>query len=329
MRPIHRHAYRTGFWLTVGATAVMVVLLPFGVASIWSNLRHPEDASSYRITAAVAPGETDVAILNVDAVGLSESTHKVTLQVSGSYQCRTACGASEKITFFSVRADPVGSVGLPPSATISLPANSGEVDDTVDLPIEGELTSYPFDHYTLVLGTTVDKVGHNGAVTTLSGPQARRHVVLTMDEDIPRTNMAPPQIVHPSSVGDYGYITSIVFSRPLYLQILTILMVALVGMAGAYAVLLRPFDQLIVNVGALVLGIWGVRSLLVGSYPPDSTAVDFVLSTIILLLLLAIGVRAGIFLHGKATAQDKAEEAEADRGAEAGVAAGAKTGGRP
>jgi hypothetical protein len=325
MRPVERHAYRAGFWLTIGATLVTVVLIPIGVVSIWSSLRLPVGDRSYRVTTAVKPGETDVAVLNVSAIGLNETLHQLTLQVSGSYECRAACGAAEKITFFSVRAEPVNSVGLPPSATVSMPANSGEVDATITLPVEGQLTAYPFDHYTLDLGTAVDKVGRDGTIHTLSGTAARRHVVLTIGEDIPRTTMSRPQIIHPSTVSDYGYVTSIVLSRPLYLEIITVLMVALVGMAGAYAVLLRPFDQLIINIGALVLGIWGVRSLLVGSYPPDSTAVDLALSTIILLLLLAIGVRAAVYLHRRATAQDDAGDDDA-KGDSAGAAAGAGAG---
>jgi hypothetical protein len=279
---------------------------------------------SYRITSSVAPGETDLAVLNVDATQLNESTHTITLQVSGSYQCARTCGRAEKITFFSVKANPSGSVGLPPSATVNLPTNSGEVDASIQLPVDGALTSYPFDHYTLVLGTSVDRVASNGATTTLSGPQARRHVVMTVSEEIPRTTMAVPQSLRPSGPTDYGYVTSIVLSRPLYLQLLTVLMVALVALAGAYAVLLRPFDQLIINVGALVLGIWGVRSLLVGSYPADSTAVDLALSTIILLLLLAIGVRGALYLWRKPSADARNEsetgteaESEAESEAEA------------
>jgi hypothetical protein len=45
-----------------------------------------------------------------------------------------------------------------------------------------------------------------------------------------------------------------------------------------------------------VLGVWGVRSLLVGDYPPDSTGVDLVLEAAILLLLLGVGVRAVIYM---------------------------------
>lgn len=43
--------------------------------------------------------------------------------------------------------------------------------------------------------------------------------------------------------------------------------------------------------GVVVLGVWGVRTLLVGSYPPDSTAVDLILIFLILMLLMILTVR--------------------------------------
>jgi hypothetical protein len=45
-------------------------------------------------------------------------------------------------------------------------------------------------------------------------------------------------------------------------------------------------------VGSLVLGVWGIRSILVPGGPPYVTAVDLALSLVILLLL------GGIILRG-------------------------------
>ncbi|HEY1761815.1 MAG TPA: hypothetical protein VGG17_04390 [Acidimicrobiales bacterium] len=66
--------------------------------------------------------------------------------------------------------------------------------------------------------------------------------------------------------------------------------------AASHGVFFRPFTQIIPRVGGLVLGVWGVRSLLVGSYPPGSTGVDLVLEAAILLRLLAVGVRAVLIM---------------------------------
>ena len=67
--------------------------------------------------------------------------------------------------------------------------------------------------------------------------------------------------------------------------------------AAAYAVLLRPFQDLVINAGALIIGIWGIRSVLTPANLTYVTAVDLSLSVVILFLLGAITVRAVIFLY--------------------------------
>jgi len=67
--------------------------------------------------------------------------------------------------------------------------------------------------------------------------------------------------------------------------------VLLVAAAAAYAVFLRPLDQLVINAGALILGVWGIRAVLLGTTLPGLTAVDLALWSVILFLLLAITVR--------------------------------------
>ena len=51
------------------------------------------------------------------------------------------------------------------------------------------------------------------------------------------------------------------FSRPPYLRFLAVLLVLLITAAAAYSVFLRPLHDLVVNAGALVLGV-GIRSIL-------------------------------------------------------------------
>ena len=89
----------------------------------------------------------------------------------------------------------------------------------------------------------------------------------------------------------YLFVDVVRFSRPLYLQVLTVCLVLLVTAAAAYAVFLRPLDQLIINAGALILGVWGIRAILLGTTVPGLTAVDLALWAVILFLLVTITVR--------------------------------------
>jgi hypothetical protein len=98
----------------------------------------------------------------------------------------------------------------------------------------------------------------------------------------------------PDGGGLYQYVVlkKLTFTRPLWLQILTVLLVLLITAAASYAVFIEPMSQLVVNAGALILGIWGIRTILVGQgTPPGATAVDLSLSIVILFLLIAIAVR--------------------------------------
>ena len=55
----------------------------------------------------------------------------------------------------------------------------------------------------------------------------------------------------------------------------------------------------VINSGALVLGVWGIRSILLGSNVPGLTSVDLALSVVILFLLAAITARALMYLQGR------------------------------
>ena len=75
----------------------------------------------------------------------------------------------------------------------------------------------------------------------------------------------------------YLFVDVVRFSRPLYLQVLTVCLVLL--------------DQLIINAGALILGVWGIRVILLGTSLIGLTAVDLALWSVILFLLVTITVR--------------------------------------
>lgn len=77
------------------------------------------------------------------------------------------------------------------------------------------------------------------------------------------------------------------------------LLVLLIAAAAAYSVFLRPLDELFVNAGALVLGVWGIRAILVPGSLAYVTAVDLALSMVIIFLLGALTIRALLFVHDR------------------------------
>lgn len=294
-----RHAYRAGLLVALATVIVTVILLPFALSSLFSALRHPVGARGFELTKRTTLHD-EWTRLNIATVSINEAAQLVTLRVTGFHNCTSACDEVERVQFYSVHADPSGALGAPPSAAVDFPANSGEIDQQITLPMTGDLIDYPFDHYRLLLGVTFSKVTRSGAVIPFDRAATHASLEYSIDNDIPRVSLAVPTVVSPTTYNTtgvtYDSVTSLNFYRPTYLQILTVLLTLLIVLAAAYGVLFRPFTQIIPTVGGLVLGVWGVRSLLVGSYPPDSTGVDLVLEAAIMLLLLAVVVRAVFFM---------------------------------
>jgi hypothetical protein len=142
-----------------------------------------------------------------------------------------------------------------------------------------------------LLGVAVADKAADGSTVPVGATAARRQLDMSIDEQLPRIDLAVPRDVteHYRFTGNQvALATTIDLSRPLYLQALTILIIVFIAIAGVYSVVTRAFKEVIGTVGVVVLGVWGVRTLLVGSYPPDSTAVDLVLIFLILVLLMIL-----------------------------------------
>ena len=175
------------------------------------------------------------------------------------------------------------------------------------MPARGHPTRYPFDTYQLWLGVVLQHVLPDGTVQTLTPDEARGHLFLSFQEQVPRQTMQPPQPVGtrdsvrpPSAPFGFLYVEILTLVRPLWLRVLAIMLVLLVAAAASYAVFMRPLHELVMNAGALVLGVWGIRQILTLASYPGLTAVDLSLSVVILFLLSAITVRALFFVYQRA-----------------------------
>ena len=80
---------------------------------------------------------------------------------------------------------------------------------------------------------------------------------------------------------------------------LAVLLVALIAGTAFYSVRTQPVRSLLLGVGSLVLGVWGIRGILVPGGPPYITAVDLALSLVILILLAGIMAR-GVLQYRRA-----------------------------
>lgn len=239
--------------------------------------------------------------LNIAAVDIDVGAGNVTLAVSGHRDCQGDC-TPLTMTLFSLGDDADVRRALPPSVTLNLDPQQPLLSQTVQLPIAGQPSQYPFDDYVLWLGLG-GTVTANGQTVPLTDELIDGHAVLTTQNQLRDLNMSAPIQVPPERVRslndpiDFVGVQELHFQRPIHLQILAVLLITLIAVSAALAVAVRDVRDLIVGIGSLVLGIWGVRSVLVPQPLPVVTSIDLALSVVILLVLLGLSLRTAQHFH--------------------------------
>jgi len=297
-RPARRWPYRVAFLLILLLLVGMAVVLPLGFLSVVDEITQPPEGDVYTLPIApgVPPAETS-SRLHISVVDLDEARLQVTLRVSGHHVCPASCPYGDRVVLFSLGTNEALTAGMPPSAPVDLTTSERVVTDTITLPIRGNPSRYPFDTYEMWLGVGMARIFPDGTVQPLSRTDAAGHLFMTIQEQLPREDMAEPVSADPDTGADpddpyqVQVLQILQFERPVHVKVLAVLLVLLIAAAAAYAVFMRPLHDLVINCGALVLGVWGIRAIL-SPGTAYRTVVDLALSAVILFLLGAITMRA-------------------------------------
>ena len=297
--------YRAGFAITAMLLLAIAVTLPFSLASMVDDVLGPSTGMVFPLMkhprASMAP---TFSRLHLAVTSIDETRLTATVRVSGHNTC-SSCAWTDRILFVSLASDDLDAEGMPPSTIVALPPSAEGVAKLVELPLRGFPIRYPFDRYDMVVAVALQRVYPDGRIETLSPEQTPRHLSLSIQELLPSLLMSAPEPVDPESLRDpedpiqYAGAYHVSFKRPRYLRVLAVMLVLLIASAAAYSVFLRPLADLIVNSGAVVLGIWGIRTILTPGNLYYLTAVDLSLSIIILFLLGGLTVKALIHAHDK------------------------------
>jgi len=287
----------------VGAVLLgAVAMLPFVLAGVVGQIVGG-NGPNYPLFSGSRLQPTDQARLNLKLTGLDEWNRSVQILVSGIRVCGGPCTTTDRIQLISIPGAEDKGYGLPPYQTIAFPPNQRGVSQEIKLPVSGDATRYPFDHYRLELAAVIQRVSADGTVQAFSPQEADGYLQLSVTGSVPKTDMARPAFVDPASVPPddpayrYASISDLTLGRPLYLRTVSVVLVLLVSLAAVYVVCIQPFEALVANVGWIVLGLWGLRAILLGSDVPGYTALDLSLMVVILFLLLAITWRALLYLR--------------------------------
>lgn len=297
------------------AAAVILVLavlvsLPLAIQSMKEVLGRSNDPLFDLATGkAVTPSDAEVAqesatYFNLGMIDLDETTGVLTLAVSGNRLCPEACPALE-IAFVALDDDADQRRGLPPSASMTLTPEDRIFSQSVTLPTRGQPSLYPFDTYQIWLGVGAVVTEPDGQKVEVTPERMAGNATITLQNRIPDMLMDAPTPVDPAAVSaetdPYGFmaVQALTFERPTYLKVLAVALVLLIGASAAMALVTRGIDDLALGIGGIILGVWGVRSVLMPQSIGTVTAVDLALSWLILLLLLGLVLRAALHFHGK------------------------------
>ena len=300
---------RAALIATAAVLIMVLVALPFALRSMASTLFGEQetilyDLGSDSIVPAVVtePIGKDRNYVNIAVVELDPASGEATFAVSGNRTCPGVCNTIA-LTLLALDDNAAQRRGLPPSASVTLGPEKQVFSESVVLPVRGRPNRYPFDTYDLWLGMAVVYTAPDGKILDLDQQYTKDNAIVTLQSQLTYLEMAPPVSIDPSraAAATDPYALALVedlhFERPLYLQILAVLLVTLIAVSGSIALLRRDVDDLLLGIGGLILGVWGIRSVLNSQPLPGVTAIDLALSLVILIMLLGLTVRLTLHFH--------------------------------
>jgi hypothetical protein len=304
VRVLHRMAWAQAMLLLV----VVVLALPIAFRSMGVQLTESQVRTLYLFPEGTPLTDQTVqdeskseSFYNVAAINIDEGAGTVTLAVSGQRRCAATCPVM-KFNLVSLDDDADIRRALPPSVPMVVESSDQIFSATAQLPLRGQPGKYPFDDYVLWLGIYGTRT-INGNSTALTEANIRGHTFLTVQNQLRDFTMQTPIEIDPdraqadTDVVDFFGVQELHFQRPIHMKILTVLLLLLITVSALTAVAMRDVSDLIVGVGSLVIGIWGVRSILVPQPIPVVTSVDLALSVVILFVLLGLLLRTAQHLQ--------------------------------
>jgi len=301
------------FILSAGVVAILVAL-PVMLTSMAHDLRGETDNTRYNaFTVAVVtvpespPPGVDPTFVTVDMTKVDEGNRVVNITISGSRVCSGLCDQLS-IHFFAMPDRP-DRWGMPESVKFDLPAATDTFSTKSTLPLFGKPQRFPFDDYHVNLGIAVIAT-REGVPTALSQPEIHeRGIRIAIEQEVPRFAMVPPTPLNPQQLGvehdpyDIAGGIRIWLDRARYLELLTIILMSLISLTSLMTVIRQKADDLVVGISGVILGMWGIRSVLVQTSFTGVTVIDLVLSLAICLLLLGALLRLTFHYRRRAGAE--------------------------
>jgi len=277
---------------------ITIAWLPFALESFYNEITSNAltMGSQYLITSSNNREYVNLEVLTKEIDFVNK---KIKINVNGYHHCDVFCGKYKTrlhISNFFFKKENVKR--LPYSIIIEVPESTTEFEKEVTLPISGEIFNYPFDKYRADISIAIERLkeGHSNFLN-----QRNSNITLLMNDKIPRLETLPPIIIKNLDIIATEYPSAIAFSsvheRPFYIKYIVSLLVIFLIATTAATILLTEFYQLITGGAGIILGIWGVRSLLLGDLPTDISILDIILTLIVIGTLISLVIKSVIYTN--------------------------------
>src|SRR5215213_416472 len=188
---------RLALVLTLALIIVVLVSLPFALRSMRTQLFGEQTAVLYDLvsgrvlTPADAAGTLNRSFFNISIVHIDVGAQVVSLSIAANRTCPTTCPTLD-VTLFAVANNAAVRRGLPPSVTVTLRPTDQLFMQTVQLPIRGQPSLYPFETWQLWLGMTITDVEPDGTRVPMTVDELPSHATFTLENLLPDVLLAPP-----------------------------------------------------------------------------------------------------------------------------------------
>jgi hypothetical protein len=277
--------YVVALWLVIALLVAMAVTVPFALASFLRDFGDPGSSvySSNSPDAPVPDHRVSLDISEMDEVGGT-----FTLLATAARVCDPACFSNDQVIIRSLNVEAAESV-VPAEVRLTFDATADSTAREIVLPLYGNFLHYPFDVWTLSLKVSFESAAEGDAAAPDGEAPA---LALSVTSRLPRMEMYPHED-DAATPGGSTVAAVLEFKRPAYLRLLTIWMILSIAAIAACVVFLSPVDALIGSAAGLVLAVWGIRGILLGTLIPASSAVDSALALVVVFVLIATLVRIG------------------------------------
>jgi len=303
--------FRQRKWLinTINYSIAILLLtilsgMPFALKSLYASVQSnaaSDEATTLILAHPNAKKRNEFVQLELLAKDIDPVGKTIKFVVSGYHDCWQDCGGHvmrlHMSTFYLKKNN---DNRVPQSVSFDVPANNGEFEHDIVMPIDGDISIYPFDQYQVDVALSAERVDKGKSTFIGSGSN---NLNLSVDEQIPHfvnnqntiiNNVDAITTAHPPTIAFSGN-----FKRPFYVEYIVCLLVVLLVITTSATILLADFSKLITSAASIILGVWGTRSLLLGSLPADVSVIDIILTLIAIGTLISVAIKSALHVRNK------------------------------